>query len=142
MKYLPSIWPDVESVLENLSDQHRAEFAKVGFPSETFNLRLVRFMLQGQCYTLHFDNRPQAFIAVAKEGDGPATTWFGATPAVFERGADFFRASRAHLDFMVDVFGPLVACSASDRRGLDKWMRLLGFTLIGREAGWKLFQRS
>lgn len=139
MEMRVATWADVESVLARISDANRAEYEKIGFPGETFNLRLVRFMMAGEAHCLWFDGQPQAFIAVA-ETAGVTTTWLGATQACFDAGIGPIRVGRKHMRAVADRRGPVTSFVTAGHPRIVKWMRLLGFDQIGEMHGAKVFR--
>lgn len=126
MEWRIATWTDVESVLARLSEQHRVEFGKLGFPGPTFDLRLINFMLHGDAHCLWFDERPQAFLAIAKQ-NGIVTTWLGVTGEAFDKGAGPIKAGRKKLREAADRLGPITSFITSDHPKVDQWMRLFGF---------------
>lgn len=127
MEMRVATWADVESVLDRLCDANREEYARVGFPSEVFNLRLLRFMLDADTHCLWFDDRPQAFIAISK---GKPTTWLGLTAECMNRGAGPIKIGRAHMRQMVERVGPIHSLITSPHQRIVKWMHLLGAELV------------
>lgn len=126
MEWRVATWADVESVLDRLSDQHRAEFETLGFPGETFNLRLLHFLLAGEGHCLWFDDRPQAFLAIAEQS-GIVTTWLGVTKEAFAKGAGPIKAGRQKLRDAADRLGPITSFITSAHPKVDQWMKLFGF---------------
>lgn len=138
MEWRVAMWSDIESVLDRLSDQHRAEFAPLGFPGDIFGLRLLKFMMVGECHCLWFDDKPQAFLAIAPQGD-VVTTWLGVTKEAFDKGPAPIKAGRKKLREAADRLGPITSFITSQHPKVDQWMKLFGFKRVNDSAGCKIF---
>lgn len=139
MEMRVATWDPVRSVLDRLSDQHRAEYAKIGFPSAAFDMRLIGFMLRGETHCLWFDGQPQAFIAVAPT-NGVVTTWLGLTKTCFDAGIGPIRIGRKHMRAMAHKYGPITSFVASGHPKVRKWMEVLGFEQIEETPEVKVFR--
>ncbi|MER9685912.1 hypothetical protein [Mesorhizobium sp. M0139] len=120
-----AMWADIESILDRISDQHRAEYEKIGFPSEGFNLRLLHFMMAGDTHCIWFDGKPQCFMSVAPVGD-VVTTWVGVTKECFDKGIGPLRLGRRHMADAVRRRGKITSYVASEHPKVAQWMKLLG----------------
>jgi len=134
-----AIWDDVESVLDRLSDQHRAEYAKAGFPGEGFMTAMAHFMTFADTRCLWFDGKPQAVLAISEDTEVPIT-WLACTKEFFENGLAATRAARRYMQGAVTRHGTVVSYVASEHPKAIKWMKTIGFTHLGQEQGVEVFE--
>jgi hypothetical protein len=139
MEMRPAIWRDIESVVARLSDQHRTEYEKLGYPGQDFWLRLRAFVGRGETSCLWFDDLPQAFISIARDDDGLPVTWLCVTKATFERGADPIRIGRRFMADAVARHGPIVSYLTSEHPQIVRWMKLFGARLVAKDDVLKVF---
>lgn len=125
-----ALWADIESILDRISDQHRAEYEKIGFPSDGFYLRLLHFMMAGETHCLWFDDKPQFFVAISPQGD-LLTTWVGFTKECFERGIGPLRLGRQHMADATKRLGKITSFVGSEHPKVGQWMKLAGAKQIG-----------
>lgn len=118
MELRPALWADVESILDRLSDQNRAEYPEI---TDAFKLRMLAFMMEGEATVMWFDGLPQAFLAINN-----SVTWFAGTNAYFEKGIAALRASRQVMKEAVQRHGPIVSASGSKHPSTAKWFKLMG----------------
>lgn len=123
-------WSDVENVLDRLSDQHREEYAKAGWPSTEFMARMARFMSLARTECLWFDDAPQAVLAI-KRGDPLPCTWLAVTREFFQRPAAT-KFARRYMADAVRTFGPILSVVGSGHPDAAKWMRVLGAKQIDK----------
>lgn len=128
-----AMWADIESILDRISDQHRAEYERIGFPGEAFNLRLLHFMMAGDTHCIWFDGKPQCFMAVAPQG-GVVTTWVGVTKECFDKGIGPLRLGRKHMADAAAKFGPITSFVNSGHPKVSQWMKLLGAKHVGENV--------
>lgn len=117
-------WSDVESVLARLSDQHKAEYAKIGYPSETFKLKMLAFMMKGDTQALWFDGKPQAVVSIADN-----TTWLACSKEFFETMAPT-RFARKFMRDAVKRHGDIYSAIGSEHPQAAKWMKVVGFEKV------------
>lgn len=122
-------WADVESVLDRLSDQHRAEYAKLGYPRPEFMARMAAYMAQADTKVLWFDDKPQAVLAI-KLGDPLPTTWLAVTKEFFENGTASTRAARRYMQDAAMRHGTILSIIGSGHPQAAKWMKVIGFKQI------------
>ncbi|MBE0561850.1 MAG: hypothetical protein IH622_13690 [Ochrobactrum anthropi] len=134
------MYDDIESVLARLSDQHRGEFSKVGFPSQDFTNRLLQFLWSGDTKALYFNGKPQAILSIKADPSLGPITWLLCTTEYFENGLPALRASRKYMQNAVKRHGPIHSFVGSDHPAAAKWMRALGFTFIADVGNTKLFR--
>lgn len=139
MDLRPATWADVESVLARLSEANRVEYSAIGFPGQTFNLRLLKFLMAGETRCIWFDDQPQAFIAIAPQNN-VLTTWVGVTDACLQRGHRPIRLARDHLRDTVARQGPITSFLTSSHPNIRKWMELLGFALVEETPTFKVYR--
>ena len=136
MQLRPAMSRDVTSILDRLSEQHRAEYAKVGYPGAAFDNRLARFLSNGDSTVLEFDGAPQALLSIGPGGNG---TWLMATREYFDKGLGSIRASRGHMAAKARQYGTIVAYVGSDHPQTTKWMKAIGFAYVGDAWDMKIF---
>jgi len=136
MKIRPGQLTDIDDILARLSDQHRAEFAKVGFPGDLFQLRMMRFLAAGDTAVLEFDGAPQALLSIGPGGNG---TWLMVTREFFDKGLASIRAARRHMTEKAQTYGTIVAYVGSEHPQAIRWMEAIGFTYVGAVDGLKIF---
>lgn len=119
-------WEDIQSILDRLSEQSRAEYESVGYPSEQFLAAMANFMAESEVTILEFDGQPQAVIAIRKE-DRYAVTWFAATEDFYKRGHATTRVARRFMKDAAKRYGVIVTATGSKHPRAGKWLRLLGY---------------
>lgn len=118
-------WADVESVLARLSDQHRREYEKTGYPNPAFMRRMAAFMATGDTKMLWFDDKPQAILSICYN-----VTWLACTKEFFEKGLASTRAARRYMKDAVKRHGPIKSYVGSDHPQTAKWMKAIGFEQV------------
>ena len=138
MIWRPAYWADITAVMADLSDQHRSEYAKFGYPGAGFDVWLQAAYSCAVAHCLAFDGRPQAFFLI-DTSHGRNMCCFGATKKAFERHHGMTRAGRKHLRRMTYWHGPLTAITASDHPMADRWIKLLGFNFVEQVGDSRVF---
>jgi hypothetical protein len=133
-------YEDIESVINRLSEQHRGEFSKVGFPSQDFTNRLLQFLWSGDTKALYFNGNPQAILSIKVDPSLGPITWLLCTTEYFENGLPALRASRRYMQDAVIRHGVIHSFVGSGHPAASKWMRALGFKFIADVGNTKLFR--
>jgi hypothetical protein len=132
-------WADVESVLDRLSEQHQAEYRKLGWPDERFFASMAAFMAQGDTKALYFDGAPQAVLSIKNTAIGPVT-WLACTKEFFAKGVAPTRAARRYMQDAVKRHRQVLSIVGSDHPQAAKWMKVIGFTLVKDLGDMKIFR--
>lgn len=133
-------WADVESVLDRLSDQHRAEYAKLGVPDDILKMRMIHFMMGGETKALWFDGLPQAILAISPTPEHGPVTWLAVTREYFEKGLPALRAAKVYMKEAVKRHGTITSFIGSEHPDVTRWLTLIGFELVGEKPGLKVFR--
>ncbi len=132
-------WPDVESILSDLSPQNAVEYETLGWGPDEIKMGLVKFLAAGESRTLFVDGTPQCMLAL-REHDGAHVTWFLARKAFFDKySASVLRFSRNYMAAAAAKHGPILSFSASDDPLVERWFKALGFEFAGYAEGAKIF---
>jgi len=132
------MWADIESVWKRMSDQNRAEIAKLGRSDKEVKERMCAFMSLGDTTCLFFDGKPQAVFSISHTFFGK-TTWLLASKAYFEKGPRAVIFSRNYLRDMSEKHGMFRTITASEHPGVTRWMELLGYKLEEQRGDVKIF---
>lgn len=131
------------AIMEDLSDQNRAEIRVLGLTPGVLASRLDTLGRIGHArYAVNDDGLPIAAMGVNKHPtDDFADTWFICTKAFFALGREGVRYSRARLKEFRQVYGlPLRSTSYSPLPETPRWFRALGFRQMpDRVDGSKVF---
>lgn len=119
-------WQDIQSILDRLSEQSRAEYESAGYPGEQFMASLAEFLAQGEVTVLEFDGEPQAFIAIKVEEPLPVT-WFAATKEFYDKALATTRVARRFLKDAARRYGAIATVTGSTHPQAGKWLRVLGY---------------
>jgi len=125
----PKGWSDVESIMARLSDQHRDEYSRLGFPSYEFNNRMAEFLANSEIDVLEFDGQPQALLAIRSDGPIP-TTWLMVTTEFFEKAIATTRICKNYMKAAGEKFGPILSVSHASHPKMAKWLKTIGFEQI------------
>lgn len=133
-------WADIDSIMERLSDQHRAEYSNVGWPGERFMAMMAQFMTEGDTKALYFDGKPQAVLGIRNTVQYGPITWLACTKQFFEAGAGPTRACRRYMKEAVKRHRRIMSFVGSDHPCAAKWMKVIGFELVEERPDVKIFQ--
>ncbi|WP_045364462.1 hypothetical protein [Methyloceanibacter caenitepidi] len=126
-------------ILDDLSEQNRAEHEVLGLSQFSVLRNAQEFMKKGHAYTGVYNGRPVFAFGVIPD-QGFHSTWFLATAEYFNRlRVQGVVHARRFLKEIVNKHGPLVTGSASPHPGVDRWFQILGFQKYDEIDGVKWF---
>ena len=138
MEIRPATWEDIESVIDRLSDQNRAEYEYAG-GVEGFKGAMFRFMVAGETNVLCFDGKPQAVLSIKREPEIGPVTWLIVTKELFEKGIAGMRVGRQYMRDAVARYGEITSFVSSKHPDVDRWMAFFGAKLVGTQGPTKIF---
>lgn len=134
MRVRPAIVEDLWFVLDNLSEQNRAELATVGLAKREIEAQYTEWLLGEGAYVLEDDAPLTVFGA-----RGPHNAmWSAATDEYFARPACVLASRRALREFRKER-GPLQLVTAGGHENTARWLTLLGYEKVEENDGLQSF---
>lgn len=129
---------DVYNIIQDLSDQNRAEHVAMGLTEWQVLKDAAAWVKEWPTVTGWIDDKPAFVFGVL--GVEQKLTWFLGTKAYFKSGAVGVLGARRILRQAKEKHGPLLTISQSLHPDVDRWFTLLGFEKIEDNGQRRVFR--